>query len=656
MRRALLVLAWACCAWACAGAARPATQPPPAPSTLVASTPTTSEPPAPSEPSATTPAIAPPTTTSSAALAAPPDPADEPIEPPDRRYTVLTLAEGAVSATHPLRVASHSSTLEDTDTTMVWEDVVHPVPAVRRAIATWAREYARAIALSWAFDLECHLALADQNAVATWCTYQEVVGRDGSTESHLVGQAMRIEGETLVPLDVVSSFVARPGFQRHATESCNAAASAMMMREADGSDGERELPTTFTQCAHALMLPGPRGLQMIYLAPTYELDTVTVEVPWRDLADGVRADGGFASFLPSVGTHEIVIAGADVLSASLELDCSVRFAVTDARPWDEILDAYLGADVHGDAGVIASGPGQGRLLLESCAPDEAALLAARDAAREVAHRLHAHAERIEAPATAEIALRQLGDPLNLRRTPGTDGPWVAWLPEGVLVAAISGSIDGTPSRRGFGAFSLVGAGGGRSGWCGGRTITWFPPDSRPDLSTLLGGLPDVEREEAARSAMVGVTPMASGLRTEFAYVVASLTTPSPSVVVGVTLRRARHAPLTTPAVYARAAGTYEHVRVVRSPPEDPYVLIGTRVPELSDGMVRWQLFAPGSPTAGWTLDAPTAQTLPEQARARLETRTFSRAHTWLASFRMPDHSLVRVRASHGVFVEERVRR
>jgi hypothetical protein len=72
--------------------------------------------------------------------------------------------------------------------------------------------------------------------------------------------------------------------------------------------------------------------------------------------------------------------------------------------------------------------------------------------------------------------------------------------------------------------------------------------------------------------------------------------------------------------------------------------------------VHWQAFAPGSTSAGWSGDVPTAAGLPNNQHASVSTDVVRGHQRWLVEYRLPDRSFLRVRADGENLVEERARR
>jgi hypothetical protein len=242
----------------------------------------------------------------------------------------------------------------------------------------------------------------------------------------------------------------------------------------------------------------------------------------------------------------------------------------------------------------------------------------------------------------------------LRASP-RDGAWRATLPAGALVPAVLGAVEGRDSQVGWqGTWARVFPSATLDGWSAGRYLRASPRVS-PDPSLLVAGVPEAQRDAAARGVLVGdLAP--PGTPTPIWFVVAS--TPEPAVYVGVAAGTAEGGPPASPPALGRAAGTFDEVLFVREPEDAPtaYALVGTRVEGAPEGVVRWQLFAPAATEAGWTLDAPTGGSIPEAQRATIATRTLRDHHVWLAEVRMPDRSVVRVRAEGGRLVEERAAR
>ncbi len=313
--------------------------------------------------------------------------------------------------------------------------------------------------------------------------------------------------------------------------------------------------------------------------------------------------------------------------------------------------AYLRAADPAVTRVAEAGRGRGRLLYESCT-DVAHFAAVATSAQAVAARLQSAAERVDIGPSIGISNAQATRAIALRETPAQTGRWLASVPPGAALVAFDGTLDGAESRRGgAGTWSRVALSDARVGWVAGRYVAALGLPRAP-LPTMLGALPAPLRAAASTDAIVGAVRGARG-NAPLWFVIAG--TPEPAVYVGLSGPGAPGPGPAAPTAYARAAGTYDDVRFVRQPrATGAYVLLATQVPGLARGVVRWQLFAPGAATSGWTFDAPTSELLPEAEQARLATNVRSGSQTWIAELRMPGQGgVVRVRDVGGRFVEAR---
>lgn len=577
-----------------------------------------------------------------------PSPPPVPLATPlDRTFSVLTLPAEVALETIPVRGIDRVLTGEEFvwgELRAHWETSLHPEPSVRAAIDAWARAKVDALLGDGSpiTELTCHMRLSTTRAVAMVCKPFLGGDRDGGY-GIITTEMARIEGTTLVPFDMNDALVPRTALRTLIRERCE-------REQRRRVEANEYAPDPCTQ-GDPRLLPSNHGVRAVYTPPD---DTAPIEVSigWSDLGDLVRADGPLASIVPHTGTHDVAVTGTEQLEARLSLSCRAGFYVSSPRPLAGAVALARRARAlePGDALTVRPEGAATRLVLQRCvrSPDEMQPLAERAAALAAA--IGERAEVLEESGIWTLQWMRVDRGLALRDRGAREGVLRATVPAGTLVPALLGAIDGARSSVGYqGTWTRVFPTDAREGWSAGRYLraSLVVP---PPADTMLGRVPEAHRAAAARDAMIGdLAPY--GAPTPLWFIAAS--TPEPAVYVGV----APGAPEGAGALdvpLSRADGTLEELVLIREPEDAQrvYALVGTRAAGSPEGVVRWQLFAPGAAAPGWTLDAPTAESVPTRSRASYETRVTHDRRLWLVDFTLPDRTHVRVRAEGDGFVVE----
>ena len=606
-------------------------------------------------------ATPPPTTTTTAATAETPPavPAEAPptapvvpeVVPPERTYSVVTIPEDVHLDT--LRTRAVTRTLPEDESvygevSLSWQTAAHPDPAVATAINAWAEQSALALSSFGDESPTCQLRLATSSVLSMICTAMSYADRGGGMTETRVHTARIVEGR-VVPFEMSEALVPKRSVMQAALERCQRQQTRHL-----GDEGT-EFYGDACSVQNARPMPLPTGLGVVFAYDGSEMDALMVRLPWSELGNVIRADGPLGALFPGAATHEVTISGDEQLAAHLEMHCGLSFGVTAAMPVQELARIARGLSQSELAATRVALEGERATLVRSvCARDAEAARAAAQAAATLAARLGHRAELRDAPSSVQLAWVRAQRGIVLRDRGARDGAFLASIPEGALLLATLGDLGGVSSQTGYqGTWARVYPADSRAGWSAGRYLSpWRPAVA--SAATLLGTLPEATRSAAAASAIVG--SLDPSPTRPLWYVAASA---EGTTYVGVADGAGDSGMPSAPPTLSTAPGTLDELRFVRTAEDarTAYVLVATSIVGSAPGVMRWHLFAPGAAQAGWTLDAPTGIEAPEDARAELETDETRAGHRWIAEFRMPDRSVVRVRAGDaGAFVEARAAR